>query len=92
MPASSGGDNPNNTQIIARNSFWYGLETLFGFFAIFASVVVARVIGPQRLGPYLYVVLLTSVTATVGAFGLPVTTRKYMAEYLNCGSPGVERS
>src|ERR1035437_3767523 len=89
MPASSGGGNPNNTQIIARNSFWYGLETLFSVCTVFASVLVARVIGPERLGPYSYVVLLTTLTGAVGAFGLPITTRKYMAEYLNRGSPGV---
>jgi O-antigen/teichoic acid export membrane protein len=83
----------NNTQTIARNSFWYGLELLFGLFGAFVtSILVARVIGPQRLGYFSYMVWLTNVTATVGAFGLPMTTRKYMAEYLNRGETGVARS
>ena len=88
MSASTGG-GPNNTQIIARNSFWFGLETLFSFGALIASVLVARVVGPDLLGPYSFVILLTNVTANVGTFGLPTTTRKYMAEYLNRGQPGV---
>ncbi len=37
-------------------------------------------------------VWLTNITATVGAFGLPITTRKFMAEYLNRGESGVARS
>jgi O-antigen/teichoic acid export membrane protein len=37
-------------------------------------------------------VWLTNITISVGAFGLPITTRKYMAEYLNRGEPGVARA
>jgi len=82
-----------NSQTIARNSFWYGLELLYGLLAAFlVGIVVARIIGPQRLGPYNYILWLTNVTATAGAFGLPMTTRKYMAEYLNRAESGVARS
>lgn len=66
------------------------LFSLFGAFV--ASVTVARVIGPERLGYFSYMVWLTNITATVGAFGLPMTTRKYMAEYLNRGEGGMARS
>ena len=83
----------DNTQTIARNSFWYGLELFFSLVATFlTSVAVARVLGPERLAPYQYIVWLTNITVSVGAFGLPVTTRKYMAEYLNRGEPGVARA
>ena len=83
----------DNTRTIARNSFWYGLE-LFGILgsALLTSILVARAVGPVRLGPYQYIVMLTNVTIAVGALGLPATTRKYMAEYLNCGEAGVARA
>jgi len=84
---------PGNAQTVARNSFWFSLELLFGLLASFAtSVLVARTIGPVRLSYFNYMVWLTNITAAVGAFGLPVTTRKYMAEYLNKGERGVARS
>ena len=83
----------NNTRTIARNSFWYGLELFFSLgAAFFAAVAVARVMGPVKLSYYQFMVLLTSITATVGTFGLPATTRRYMAEYLNNGEPGVARA
>jgi O-antigen/teichoic acid export membrane protein len=82
-----------NSQTIARNSFWYSLELLFSFCAaFFTSVAVARIIGPQRLSYFNYLVWLTNITTSVGAVGLPVTTRKYMAEYLNRGEKEVARA
>ncbi len=91
MSTPTGG--PKNTQVIARNSFWFTLELIFSLFGAFiTSVIVARVIGPQRLGDYSLVVWLTNITTAVGAFGLPMTTRKYMAEYMNRGKHGVARS
>ena len=84
---------PSNTQVILRNSLWYGLELISGLFGSWlVSVIVARVMGPQRLGYYTYISTLTTFTATVGAFGLPMTTRKYMSEYLNRGDRGLARS
>lgn len=85
--------SPDNTRTVARNSFWYGLELLFNVGAAFlTSVAVAVVVGPTRLSYYSIVVLLTNVTISVGSFGLPVTTRKYMAEYLNRGEAAVART
>jgi O-antigen/teichoic acid export membrane protein len=79
----------SNTQTIARNSFWYGLEALFGIGAAFVtSIIVARTIGPVRLGPFQSVMFLASITGAVGGAGLAITTRKYMAEYLNRGETG----
>ncbi len=83
----------NNTQTIARNSVWFGIELFFSLFAAFlASIFVARVIGPQRLGYFQYLVWITNITAAIGCVGLPMTTRKYMAEWLNRGEPSVARA
>ena len=44
-------ESASNTQTVARNSFWYGLEQLFGLgAAFFTTVFVARVFGPERMG------------------------------------------
>jgi O-antigen/teichoic acid export membrane protein len=83
----------NNTLTVARNSVWYGIELLFGLFGAFlTSILVARVIGPQRLGYFQYLVWLTTITTSVGCFGLPATTRKYMAECLNRGDAPAARA
>jgi O-antigen/teichoic acid export membrane protein len=90
----SGPSGPaGNTRTIARNSFWYGIELFFSLVVTFAtSVAVARTIGPERLSSYQLTVWMTNITIAVGSFGLPATARKYMAEYLNCGEPGVARA
>jgi len=83
----------NDTETIARNSFWYGLELALSIVvSLVVSIIVARVIGPTRLGYYNYIMLLTNVTASVGGNGLAVTTRKYMAEYLNRNEGGTARA
>ena len=83
----------NNSQAIAKNSFWYGIEVLFVLVAaIGTSVAVARHFGPQMLGYYTYVQWLTMVTGMAGTVGLPLTTRKYMSEYLGRGQRGIVRS
>jgi O-antigen/teichoic acid export membrane protein len=84
---------PSNTQTIAKNSFWYGLEMVLSLGAsVLTSIIVANSIGTQRLSPYVYVMWLTNITAGLGGNGLSVTTGKYMAEYLNRGESGVARA
>jgi O-antigen/teichoic acid export membrane protein len=93
LTSQPGSAAPKNAQVIARNSFWFTLELIFGLLGAFVtSVIVARAIGPQRLGDYSLAVWLTNMTTAIGAFGLPMTTRKYMAEYMNRGNYGVARS
>jgi O-antigen/teichoic acid export membrane protein len=83
----------SNSETVARNSLWYGIEMMFNLGAAFiVSALVARAMGPERLGPFNFVVLLTSLTTTVGGFGLPMTTRKYMAERLNAGHAAEARA
>jgi len=87
-----------NSRIIARNTVWSGVEVLSGMLATFlTSVWVARVLGKDAasqatLGSYQYIVWLTTITLTVGSFGLSTTTWKYMAEYLNNGHPEIARA
>jgi O-antigen/teichoic acid export membrane protein len=84
---------PNNARIIARNSFWYGLEMAFVFVsAVIATIIMARVIGPQKLGYFNYIQWLANISGFVGSLGIPMTTRKYMAEYLGRGEAGIARA
>lgn len=83
----------DNTRTVARNSLWYGLELFFSLGAtLITSVAVARVVGPEKLKNFQYLVFLTNVTVGVGSFGVSSATRKYMAECLNSGQPGVARA
>jgi len=81
------------TQTILRNSFWYGLETALNLVAsLVGTVLVARILGPERIAYYSYLYWLILTSGTLGSVGLPSTTRKYMAEYLGRGEPGVARA
>ena len=72
-----------NSHTIAKNSLWYGIESGIGLISgVLASIVIARALGPVKLGHYTYIAWLVNVTATVGALGLPSATSKYMAEYI----------
>lgn len=88
----------DNARIVAKNAAWSGVEVVVALFTTFlTSVAIARVIGKDaagqaRLGSYQYIVWLTTITLVMGAFGLPATTRKYMAEYLNNGKPEIARA
>lgn len=88
----------DNSRTIAKNAAWGGIEVVVGLTTTFlTSVAIARVIGKDavgqaRLGTYQYIVWLTTITLTMGSFGLPATTRKYMAEYLNNGKPEIARA
>jgi O-antigen/teichoic acid export membrane protein len=82
-----------NTQTIARNSMWYGAETGFLFITtLFTSIAMARVIGPQKLGYFNYIMWLANMSGLIGSLGVPATTSKYMAEYLGRGEHGIARA
>ncbi len=93
MSSTRARERASNTQMIARNSFWYGLELVLAVVAAFAtSIPLARVIGPYRLGYFSYVSWLTSMSGVIGSLGMAGATRKYMAEYLNRGQGGSARA
>lgn len=80
------------TKTVARNSGWYAVEQAVEMVAGFiVSIAMARVIGPERLGYFNYIVWLVNLSRLVGNLGVPTTARKYMAEYLGRNEPGVVR-
>lgn len=75
-----------NSKTIARNTAWYGLENLIGFgTTLITSIAIARTLGPTKLGYFVYVTWLTGIISSLGQVGIPITTRKYMAEYIASG-------
>ena len=56
---------------------------------LMASVPVARIMGPEALGHYIYLIFLTGVAQRLGNVGIPATANKYIAEYLGSDQPGV---
>lgn len=81
-----------NTKTIARNTAWYGLETVIGFVVgLSTSIAIARSLGPSKMGYIIYVIWIASVVSSLGGMGIPATTRKYMAEFLGGGERGTAR-
>lgn len=82
-----------NSHTIARNSFWFGLETVVGLVSgVVTSIIIARALGPVKLGHYTYIAWLVSITASVGALGVPAATFKYMGEYLGRGEAALAKA
>ena len=93
MRTSTQANPATNTRTIARNSIWYGAETGFLFLTtLVTSIAMARVIGPEKLGYFNYVMWLANTTGLVGSLGVPTTTSKYMAEYLGRGEAATTRA
>ena len=75
---------------ILSNSFWYGLEQVMEIVVFLGtSIVVARALGPEKLGYYSYINLFVGVITGAGGIGLATATRKYMSEYLALDRPGL---
>ena len=84
---------PSLKRRIARNSIWYGIEAAIGILATLATtIVVARLIGPQRLGYFNYIYWLSNTAGGLASLGIPATTGKFMAEYLAGGQKGIARA
>ncbi len=81
-----------NTRTILRNTAWFALENVVSFAAsLVTSVLIARTLGPSKMGYIIYVIWIVNIAATLGGVGIPATTRKYMAEYLGGGERGAAR-
>ncbi len=82
-----------NGSTIARNSVWFGIETLANLFlTLFTSIAMARAFGPEKLGYFLYLWWVAGVAGMVGSLGIPAATRKYMSEYFGRGQMGIAKT
>jgi len=70
-----------------------GLEVVITLVCtLLTTVAIARVIGPSRLGYFNLIFWLTSITCSVGSLGIPLTTFKYMGEFLGGGKKELARA
>jgi len=82
----------SNTKTIAKNTGWFGLENIVsGVVALVSSIAINRYLGPEKNGYIVYVSYIASLVSGLGGFGIPATTRKYMAEYIGMGDRGTAR-
>lgn len=83
----------NNAATITRNALWNLVDTALGVVSVIVcSVMVARVMGPAKLGYYQYVIWIASMTGIVASLGVPAATRKFVAEYLGREEHAVARA
>jgi O-antigen/teichoic acid export membrane protein len=84
---------PSNAKVIGRNFIFLGLEVVITLVCtLLTTVFIARVIGPTRLGYFNLIFWLTSITCSVGSLGIPLTTFKYMGEFLGGGQKELARA
>lgn len=75
-----------SSRTIAKNSVWSALDLVINLaFALVGSVLVARLMGPEKLGRYNYILWIANITGVVVSFGIPLATRKYAAEFIGKG-------
>ena len=81
-----------NSRTIVRNTAWFALENAISFGAsLITSFLIARMLGPTRMGYIVYVLMVVNIAAMLGGVGIPATTRKYMAEFIGQGERGAAR-
>jgi O-antigen/teichoic acid export membrane protein len=84
---------PSNAKVIGRNFIFMGLEVVITLVCtLLTTIFIARIIGPTRLGYFNLVFWLTSITCSVGSLGIPLTTFKYMGEFLGGGKKELARA
>ena len=82
----------SNTKTIAKNSGWFGTETIVGaIVALVSSIAINRYLGPEKNGYIIYVNYIALLVSSLGGVGIPATTRKYMAEFIGMGDWGTAR-
>jgi O-antigen/teichoic acid export membrane protein len=78
---------------IARNSFWLLLDSIAsGLAQILSSIMVARSLGPDRMGEYNYLIVFASVIKMLTEVAMPQTFRKFAAEYTGRGDYGTVKT
>ncbi|MGA9069106.1 MAG: polysaccharide biosynthesis C-terminal domain-containing protein [Terracidiphilus sp.] len=85
-------DKNTNTKTIARNSGWFSIENINNsIVALVASILINRYLGPNRNSYIIFVSQIAAMASGLGGFGIPATTKKYMAEFIGMGDRGTAR-
>ena len=82
----------SNTQTIAKNTGWSSVDQIVNALVAFiSSIAIARYLGPSKTGYIVFVSYVAGVVVSLGALGIPATTRKYMAEFIGKGDKATAR-
>lgn len=66
---------------LVRNTAWYGVVTVIGLGSgLLMSVVLARGLGPQRMGDFTYVTWAWATLDAVATLGFALATARYTAD------------
>jgi O-antigen/teichoic acid export membrane protein len=85
-------DKNTNTKTIARNSGWFSIENINNsVIVLVSSILVNRYLGPDRNSYIIFVSQIAAMVSGLGGFGIPATTKKYMAEFIGMGDRGTAR-
>jgi O-antigen/teichoic acid export membrane protein len=83
---------PSIRDVLARNTFWYGLITMLGLAAgLTMSIVLARGLGPALMGDFSFLLWTFRTLEAVACLGFPLALVRYSADALARGEPGVAR-
>lgn len=73
-------------ETLVRNTFWYGLVTVLGLgVGLAMSVVLARGLGPARMGDYSYLLWAERTIGALATLGFALGTVRYTADSLARG-------
>src|SRR5262249_35582017 len=71
---------------IAKNSLWLLIDNVAGMITAFTcSILVARALGPDRMGEYNYVLWFAATLKMISDVAIPATFRKFAAEFMGRG-------
>src|SRR6478672_11188918 len=78
---------------IAKNSLWLLIDNVAGMITSFTcSILVARALGPDRMGEYNYVLWFAATLKMVSDVAIPATFRKFAAEFMGRGDYGTVKT
>src|SRR5262249_20112019 len=82
-PPPAEGKAAGATATIAKNSVWLLIDNVGGLIATFySSILVARSLGPDRMGEFNYVMWFAAILKAVPDLAVAATFRKFSAEFM----------
>ncbi len=73
----------SRTSTVTRNTLWSVLDLAVEFtLPVVTSVLVARALGPSKLGQYGYVLWVAQMGLIVGSLGIPRAATRFLAQHV----------
>lgn len=83
----------SRTRTVAANTLWSVLDLILDFTVpVLTSVLVARAMGPLKLGAYGYILWVSQLALIVSNLGVPRAAARFLAEHIAKGEEDVARA